>query len=119
MTKDYEAWKARAVVALKESIEHWERLRKASQDEDEEPTADDCACCIEFEYLTLDECNSCPIRLRTSLNGCWGTPYRDASTDWYDWRDGGSMGAAPMSVQRMLDYLRETLAMVERGEVKP
>lgn len=84
-----------------------------------------CACCKEFYGDFLDrQCRQCPISIRTGEKECRKTPYGQAADIWWD-KDGDERVGAPDSEEFkqaaavMLTYLRETLRMVEAGEVAP
>lgn len=79
-----------ALAALKESIEHWRRLYTGKLKFGEGIGPRDCALCRQFNkiyYSTQDgrqgNCDGCPVKERTGLNGCVGTPY-DACKDFLD-----------------------------------
>jgi len=72
-------------VALRESIEHWERML-------DEPWVsrlgpDTCALCVVYRQSDADSwgCTGCPVRARTNRIGCEGTPYSRAAVAYDDW----------------------------------
>lgn len=112
------AWQVKAPPALRDSISHWERMRD-NIDCGESPYTGGCACCKHW-YQT--NCHRCPVRLRTGVPGCGGVsnPYAEAQRAW----ENASYHDRPVSAwkaasQAEIDFLRETLRMVEAGEVKP
>lgn len=113
----YERWREKAIAALQESIAHWERI--ADGDAGDSPVSSECACCEEFLYSHAPEnnytgCLRCPISIRTGLTACDGTPYVEAARYWQRYPP-KFLAAARLEA----DYLRETLRMVETGEVRP
>ena len=62
----------RAVVALKRSIAHWERMASGA---DEVPNAESCALCTLY---IKNGCKACPIAQHTGQMRCGGTPYNAA-----------------------------------------
>ena len=67
--------------ALRESIEHWERLVEACEVEDKAKLREEgwgwnnCALCGEYYD---SNCFGCPVMEHTALVGCEGTPYEEA-----------------------------------------
>ncbi len=118
-------WKEKALAALELSIEHWERLVSGNRNHHERPLGHQCACCDTF---SMPACDGCPIRLRTGVIQCAATPFEDASNIWDELCEG--LGRDEIddalddpefkaAAQSEVDYLRETLRMVEAGEVAP
>lgn len=70
----------RALTALKKSIKHWEEMAKNGW-ENEKPEGENCALCVEFSIgLAYDKrCLKCPVKLKTGLVECCGTPFYEAS----------------------------------------
>jgi hypothetical protein len=72
---------AKTLKALKGSIAHWERMRKADPTwGGEMPDAGSCALCAMF--LNLSACDGCPVEAKTKLRICVGTPFSHASRIW-------------------------------------
>lgn len=66
--------------ALKASIAHWqENLAKAKAGERFELGQSECALCGLFAE---DYCNGCPVRDKTEVFGCIGTPYGAVQRTW-------------------------------------
>lgn len=67
---------------LDESIKHWQRLlelvhaRNVDGILEEDWHGDSCACCTEFY---ADDCQGCPVMLKTGYEDCSDTPWYDAS----------------------------------------
>lgn len=104
-------WKDRAVTALAESVAHWERLRDGTQAPGEGPFAESCACCAAFRGR-YGACWACPVSARTGHSDCIGTPYHRARDEFAD-------PVVTTERQAEVDYLRETLAMVQDGRLAP
>lgn len=71
------AMKPETLTALQESIEHWKRLSAGNTKSGETTGPKHCALCNEFINKN-DVCNGCPIMNVTGMDGCSGTPYRNA-----------------------------------------
>ena len=84
------------LTALKESIEHWERLKTG---EDTNVGSDSCALCnyTRGDGLTVN-CDKCPIMRKTGHDSCDGTPYND----YY-------FNRTTENAQRMIDFLKSLL----------
>jgi hypothetical protein len=68
---------------------HWVRIRNREERPDitcEGPYERDCAFC----KMSDAACVGCPIRERTGLTGCVGTPFAVAYGAWRDWRYSGT-----------------------------
>ena len=64
---------AKTLKALEGSIEKW---RLIAYESGEDRATDNCPLCSIF--FNEFRCGKCPVRLKTSLQACSGTPY----TDW-------------------------------------
>ena len=65
---------AKAAEALEKSIKHWED--NAGDDPKKWSVgASKCALC---DLYYEDFCRGCPVRMRTGITNCAGTPYRKA-----------------------------------------
>ena len=62
----------KTLVALKKSIEHWEK-NAAPGDHPVSTKAKDCALCGLFFWE--EDCAGCPVYQRTGREGCHGSPY--------------------------------------------
>ena len=84
------------LVALKESISHWERMRVDPACE-EGATATDCALCRKFLLGPRRRCDGCPVMAKRGEPRCWETPYmtencrfkhdvrRNSDASWASW----------------------------------
>ena len=64
---------SKTLDALKASIAHWqENLAKAKAGKRFELGSSECALCGLFAE---DDCNGCPVKDKTKIFGCIGTPY--------------------------------------------
>jgi hypothetical protein len=68
-------------IALKDSIEHWKRMRD-NPDCEEKPLADDCPCCRLWFNRGNDACSGCPIAEATGADVCEETPWAEACLAW-------------------------------------
>lgn len=100
----------KAEVALRQSIKHWERMRK-NVDCGEEPYADHCPLCQLFLKTEQNKsevfCSGCPIFKRTGSNNCDGTPWFEAASAWQESWDDDKMWIA--CATRMIRFLRSLL----------
>ena len=66
--------------ALKESIEHWQRLVDIQNNPNERPRSTDCALCKMFltTHCGMGDCTGCPVMMKTGEHFCQSTPYRQA-----------------------------------------
>src|SRR5512143_3204405 len=71
---------AKTLDALKASIAHWqENLAKAKAGERFELGVSECALCGLFAKYY---CNGCPVKGKTKIYGCIGTPYGAVQRTW-------------------------------------
>lgn len=105
-------WKEKAVVALKKSIAHWERM--AAGIGKDTPTAYECACCVAFDDA---DCDGCPISERTGEPDCNGTPFYEAQDAF--WSRAYNLSYSQADLDAEVEYLKETLRMVEEGIIFP
>lgn len=68
--------KPTTLKALKASIKHWEALTCGS---DPNPSLGPHACALCVKFLKRN-CVGCPVKERTGLDMCFGSPYHAAST---------------------------------------
>ena len=65
----------RTLKALKGGIKKWERIVKSTKAEDRGPA--NCPLCKLFLYADIGgSCSPCPIKKKTRVSGCQGSPYR-------------------------------------------
>ncbi len=102
--------------ALKDSIEHWERMMR-DPDCGDRLYRDECALCNLF-WNPAEACPRCPIGAHTGLGQCMGTPYgqaRDALGVYLCAKTYGEANLAPLrrawreSAQEEIDFLRSLL----------
>lgn len=75
--------KEQKLQALRDSIEHWKRIRDDPRCT-EKPNSHYCACCnMCREWYEIIECESgCPIMEFTGVASCEETPYQQAWEAW-------------------------------------
>lgn len=113
-----------AVIA---SIAHWRDNRYAIDYDDVSIDADDCALCRIYndnENIFNDDCTGCPIREKTKLSACKGTPYGRAWEYLGEWGTLINIGTADRieyareqfqkAAQDMVDFLIELLSGREK-----
>ena len=78
--------------ALRQSINHWKRMRNFTKKEalegNEKPYSSHCALCIEYLYKydeANQQCTGCPVREKTGEISCIDSPYLAAEAAWADW----------------------------------
>lgn len=71
------------LVALNASIEKWERNALAEHPHEVKTSPADCPLCNLFYG---GKCVGCPVRERTKVDGCAGTPYDGAAAASAAWR---------------------------------
>ena len=67
---------AKTRKALKESIAHWKRHATGKSYMDERVHSEDCALCALF---LESRCDGCPVKKKTGLHLCQGTPWESAA----------------------------------------
>ena len=107
------------MIALRESIEHWERMAAGDARPGETPYAQSCALCILFMHgrSQPERCLGCPVCVKTGLRFCHGSPWREASKNWPVSMDGPTIGfhaAAEVEVE----FLKGILKDLEEGKRK-
>jgi hypothetical protein len=97
-------WDAKTRKAIRESIKHWEENKERNTYDlmYSEISCDSCELCALF---TQDECQGCPVRLKTGLRGCGGSPWASCQSAWFndnqsDWQS---------ACQAEIDFLRSLL----------
>jgi hypothetical protein len=76
--------------ALELSIEKWKKNTKVQRKSQARIKAESCPLCAMFantndEDTLLDElCNGCPVKARTGIYGCQGTPWEKARDQYHD-----------------------------------
>lgn len=96
--------------ALKESIQHWERMRDGKQLQYEVPTADCCPLCDLYSPIDADDCDrciGCPVFFKTMRKSCYGSPYYEAYHAW-EWRFERPESWKP-AAQSEIDFLKSLL----------
>jgi hypothetical protein len=70
--------------ALMDSIAHWERHANGTAADDEEVFYKDCALCGMFLFNDhgFADCHGCPVKTKTGLSSCAGTPWKAAFMVW-------------------------------------
>ena len=107
------------VKVLKDSIEHWRRMRALSPEdfdvEDcEAPYGNDCPCCGPFG---CDECRDssgdlCPIATKAGYTGCSNTPWRAAADAFDEVRD-GTLASVNRAMERWHTAADDMIAFME------
>jgi len=95
--------------ALRESRDHWFRMKVYWQSINETPCARACACC----QLADDECGGCPINEYTGQASCAETPYYEASCMF---RQGITRVKWEAAAQAEIDFIDKVIAWVEAGK---
>ena len=109
----------RTLRAIEASIRHWIRMRDGKRREMkdpfgtrlETPCTSHCALCRIYDGV-WEECTDCPIKQRTGLRLCQGTPYMRAAEAVNDLGVNGTVTPASvyhMRVNREIDFLRSLL----------
>lgn len=109
---------ARTLTALKASIKHWEENVAAEHPASVTLGIIACALCAEFRR---NDCNGCPVSVRTRGIACHGTPYGEAQGAYYRWRDDAPADEAAKlawrkAAQAELDFLKSLLPVEEAAE---
>lgn len=105
----------KAEKALKKSIAHWERLTAGEPRFGENHGSGCCELCE--VYQDGDEpCRRCPIRQKTGLEYCHGTPYDDFcdvyDSLWTEWKTEEEVYAEKecrAAAKKQLEFLRSLL----------
>jgi len=97
---------AKTLKALKASIEKWERNAVAETPDGYLTGSDDCPLCALFYAKS---CVGCPVREKTRLSLCDGSPYRKAYGAWEEWEDGGPIEAAHTAAREEVAFLKSLL----------
>lgn len=69
----------KTIVAIKESIAHWDRLATGTQAEKEDIFYRDCPLCAIFYLKPKSYCIGCPVMTKTGRSHCDGSPWPLAS----------------------------------------
>ena len=85
-------------------IAHWERIRDGL---DTDYSARSCALCRKFQRN--GECHGCPVRERTGLDQCRGTPYVEFINFVIDYGACVNDGEFKRLAQAEIDFLRSLL----------
>lgn len=105
---------ARQRKPLMEAIEHWKEIERG---EGIDLGADSCSLCMKF---TDEDCTGCPVRERTGLRECRGTPYSNWSNAQYmlgrrSWDIEQSQVADTTELQSLARAEREFLESLLKG----
>ena len=84
---------AKTLEALKGSIKKWEKVFDGEEE-------GDCPLCDLFNDDLKDNCNGCPIKIRTGKSMCHGSPYYNSTIPYSDY------------TQAMIDFLKSLLPEV-------
>ena len=114
----------KTLIALKASIQHWRENVEAAVLDNVSILADDCALCDAFYFSDVnafDEeiqyCVDCPVKMRTGIDTCQGSPYREAWESHYSWRKSPtsitSKATWRKAAQAELDFL---ISLLPEGE---
>lgn len=107
--------KEKAITALKQSIEHWEKI--VAGDDSEQIGSFHCALCRQYH---AKECRGCPVKARTGLKYCFGSPF-EAIEDFADRClmpiKNSDPEFTPLA-QAELDFLKSLLPKSDRQEIK-
>jgi len=95
--------------ALRESRDHWFRLKVYWRRGSEMPIGPQCACC----KLADDDCGGCPIHEYTRRALCEETPYYKAFGSWYR---NSSRAQWEAAAQEEIDFIDRVIAWVEAGK---
>ena len=101
-------WTPEKEETLEEAIAHWERLRDGKPINGEGVDSRYCCLCALYMHVTEDNqrCGGCPVRERTGLEYCAGSPWIFASKLW-NWRLNDAQSPEFMAAAgRMVDFLK-------------
>jgi hypothetical protein len=73
--KQKEPMLAETLRALRESIAHWKRMLAGKERPGEQPNGWWCSLCTLFNWDGDGGCSACPVRQKTGLRCCQGSPY--------------------------------------------
>jgi len=79
--------KKKVEIALLKSRIHWWKIHSMNISdipEVEEPGVDSCALCHKYNFAISNKCEGCPVKARTGLPYCQGTPFVDCFDAWND-----------------------------------
>ena len=97
--------------ALKQSIAHWQRMLKLSVEDIknklEYPSWSGCALCKLYFIYHAPNCYGCPVKDKTGLSQCKGTPYLKVLSLYTDISKGKSLALKTFHkpVQKEIDFL--------------
>ena len=92
-------------AALERSIQHWKNNTAAEMPDDVSVSDADCALCSLFLDLA---CHGCPIREKTGIPSCLGSPYTDcviALGYWFHYGNSPSMDNFRKHAAQMVAFL--------------
>jgi len=102
----------KTLKALKASIAKWGRNAKVKDPDKYLLDSDDCPLCGMFYR---NNCEGCPVYLKTGKWACGGTPYSAAHKAWSFWDEGGENGmeAAHAAARAEVAFLQSLLPKEE------
>lgn len=95
-------------AALEASIAHWKENAAATDRDEVRTGVGSCALC---RIHWTDNCDGCPVAVRTDQSLCRGTPWEAAKAAWDRWMFADSDDAAPGEAFRAA--AREEVAFLE------
>ncbi len=91
--------------ALRQSIQHWERMVKNGYLGADQPTGGQCALCRRFDGACMLKGEKCPVYEVAGRWGCTSTPF-NAACDAWERNDADAFKAA---AQKEVDFLKSLL----------
>lgn len=100
--------------ALKESIEHWERLASGDRHPGEGIGGGHCSLCAKFDLGVpiILKCDGCPVSAFSGKPKCEETPYTGANCA--GWKHGLDSDEFKAAAQLELEFLRSLLPKDDR-----
>lgn len=95
------------LVALKRSIAKWEKLTKVKTQRGVELGPRNCPLCVRF---FAHKCRGCPVKERSGLKGCVGTPYEQAEYALYRHTEVDEATGLTVTVIPKLSYFQRCAA---------
>lgn len=102
------------ILAIEDSIKHWERMRDGREQGKESPRGTHCALCRVYAVSDPDDiCNGCPIAHVSGKICCGNTPWGTASSLFLERnKDDHSRKAWHAAADNEIKFLRQVLASV-------